>query len=158
MTPEDTLIWLRLGRQGRGWQFFMPSNYLSADRLDALLMRTAQQYRFDKGRDYTLALGPVLCGGSLQRFTGLDDLEHFLVESPSAWPPCSPTPEDLKIWRNLCVFAFHRPAARLGREVCAESLAKAADQNDFVLMLLQMKLSRTLRPRANYIRWMDLHD
>lgn len=77
-TPEDTQIWLRLGRPGRGWQFYMPSKYLSADRLDAQLMSTAQQYRRNKGRDYTLMFGEVLCGGALERFTDLDHVDDLL--------------------------------------------------------------------------------
>ena len=36
-------------------------------------------------------------------------------------------------------------------------LYDAADRRDADLMLFQMKLRTSLKPRGNYIRWMDLY-
>lgn len=60
----------------------------------------------------------------------------------SEWPPCPLTAEDYRIWRNLCVWCFHRPAQAAGRGiVCAESLAKASDQKDYRLMLVAQQIA-----------------
>lgn len=59
------------------------------------------------------------------------------------------TDEDYEIWYNIDVrWSAQRPP-------CLRS--HWADRRDAALMLFQLKLRDKLKPRGNYIRWMDLH-
>lgn len=67
--------------------------------------------------------------------------------------PIALTADDEAIWRLVCVHYWHR---RYKTEFCAELAAANADRYDYEIMLVQMRLSRSLKPAANYIRLMDL--
>lgn len=63
------------------------------------------------------------------------------------------TLEDEQIWRVVCCYYWH---LRYKNRLCAQLAAQTADRYDARLMLLQMRLSKSLKPAANYIRLMDL--
>ncbi len=68
-------------------------------------------------------------------------------------PHCGLSEEDESIWRMVCVYFWHR---RYKTEFCAELAAANADRYDYERMLVQMRLSHSLKPAENYIRLMDL--
>jgi len=69
------------------------------------------------------------------------------------YPASALTAEDERIWRQLCIYCWHM---RYKSEFCMELSAQKADRYDAELMLVQMRLARSLKPAANYIRLMDL--
>lgn len=62
------------------------------------------------------------------------------------------TREDTKIWLNI-----NLPMRRKAPNPLPSIAYFEADRRDAELMLFQMKLRDKLKPRGNYIRWMDLH-
>ena len=65
--------------------------------------------------------------------------------------PVPPTIDDALIWDHVVWSPAQYPFSKL------YSTALAADRRDADLMLFQMGLRVRLKPRGNYIRWMDLH-
>jgi len=81
LTDEDRAAWFDWQvNRNRNWLLWGALERISpeSDHQDAQLMSVAQYYRKTHGKDCSFLFGPVLCGGALERFTGLDELEAFI--------------------------------------------------------------------------------
>lgn len=77
LTDEDRAAWFDWQvNRSRDWRLWGALERLSplSDAIDAALMSCAQEYRSTHGKDCSFMFHEILCGGALERFTGLDEL------------------------------------------------------------------------------------